>query len=204
MPTLPDFDPSNLPPYPEKPHKTGQARVNVAGKSQYLGKYGTLESHALYHLACVRKLVTGGVPTTRELRNEVATMAGAPGRPTTYPAVAPVVALLLAVAVTSGVLSHIVTKASVRHLPSQQVVTHKPVLTIDANSDVGDSGVSGDNQRPRLDNATSQVVRETSAAFPNASISDALSFAAERFKFHRERSHANAKQMEDGVSEAGH
>ncbi|HJN07551.1 MAG TPA: hypothetical protein QF564_02590 [Pirellulaceae bacterium] len=115
MPTLPRFDPANLPPYPEKPHKTGQARVNVDGKSQYLGKYGTVESHALYHLACARKLITGVVPTTRDLRNELSAVAeNNDSRGTFTPSLLTVVALVLLVAITSGTLSHYLTKATVR------------------------------------------------------------------------------------------
>jgi len=68
MPTLPDIDPTKLPGYPDSPHRTGQARVFVDRRSQYLGKFGTNESYALYHLLCLRKLVDGTSPSTRELR----------------------------------------------------------------------------------------------------------------------------------------
>ena len=47
-----------------------------------------------------------------------------------------------------------------------------------------------------MNDATSQVVRETMAAYPNASVSDALDFAAERFKIHRERSQENGKDVD--------
>jgi len=142
MPTFPTFDPANLPPYPEKPHRTGQARVNVDGKSQYLGKYGTIESHALYHLACARKLITGVMPTTRELRNEMSAAAGH-SEETRTPTLLTVVGLIVLVAMTSGALSHFITKASVRNMPSQQVVTHKPDIS---NIDIGENSIEGDNR----------------------------------------------------------
>ena len=194
MPTLPRFDPANLPPYPEKPHKTGQARVNVDGKSQYLGKYGTVESHALYHLACARKLITGVVPTTRDLRNELSAVAeNNDSRGTFAPSLLTVVALVLLVAITSGTLSHYLTKATVRNAPSEQIVTHKPVLE---ESEVGRNAADGDNQPPALKDTTSEIVRETMAAFPNASLSDALDFAAERVKTFPERSQENGKEVD--------
>ncbi len=196
MPTLPVFDPAQLPPYPEKPHKTGQARVNVDGRSQYLGKYGTVESHALYHLACARKLITGVVPTTRDLRNEISHVAGDTEKRASNRSPRMVVGLLVFVAVLSGILSHVVTKASVRIMPSQEVVARKVIVPELPNTDVGEKTTDGDNRRPALNDATSQIVKETIAAYPNASIEDALGFAAEWVKTVPERSRRDGKQLD--------
>jgi len=76
MPTFADVDPTKLPAYPDAPHKTGQARVFVDRRSQYLGKFGTTESHALYHLLCVRMLLDGTAPSTKELRDELRQFTG--------------------------------------------------------------------------------------------------------------------------------
>lgn len=40
--------PSRLPPYPKKAHKSGQARIRIFGKDEYLGVWGSEESHARY------------------------------------------------------------------------------------------------------------------------------------------------------------
>lgn len=191
VPTYPSFDPANLPPYPEKPHKTGQARVNVDGKSQYLGKYGTVESHALYHMACARKLITGVVPPTRELRDEISAVAGQdePKRMTTASPLT-VVGLIVLVAMTSGVLSHFITKASVRSMPSQQVVTHKPILPNNSlpNNDIGENGGGGDNLETHsfsaLEKSVFDLEREHPDTFP-ITVVEKVKSALERIESHK-------------------
>ena len=83
MTTFADLDPTSLPSYPTKPHKTGQARVVIDNRSQYLGRFGTVESHALYHLLCLNKLLTGSAPTTRDVREQLSRLANEtpPARP---------------------------------------------------------------------------------------------------------------------------
>jgi len=204
MPTYPSFDPANLPPYPEKPHKTGQARVNVDGKSQYLGKYGTVESHALYHMACARKLITGVVPTTRELRDEVSQVACHEDTPRPMtPSLMTVIALIVVVAMTSGALSHYVTKASVRNgpLPTdplQHVVTQKPVIP---NNDIGKNSTEGDNQTEKQLSPLEKTVVDLERDYPltnSISVVDKIKSAVERIVLQKsERSQEHAKDVEE-------
>ena len=42
------------PPYPKKPHASGQARVKLFGKTHYLGAHGSPASHAAYERLLVR------------------------------------------------------------------------------------------------------------------------------------------------------
>ncbi len=44
MPRQPQF-----PRYPTKPHKTGQARIKIQGRTYWLGLFGSKESHAKHH-----------------------------------------------------------------------------------------------------------------------------------------------------------
>jgi len=206
MPTLPTFDPSNLPPYPEKPHKTGQARVNVDGKSQYLGKYGTVESHALYHLACARKLITGMVPSTKELRDEISKVAGheeprgAQGR-----TLMTMIATILVVALTSGVLSHYLTKATLRKAPVEIVVAEKPILnTENRNSDVGDSSGDVDNRFsqvfPLLETSVVEMRKEYPDAIPIAVVEKVKSAMERMLEKKPEGSQRNDTEVEGRTS----
>ena len=170
MPTFPKYDPSNLPPYPEKPHATGQARVNVDGKSQYLGKYGTVESHALYHLACARKLTTGLVPPTRELKAELSLVAGHnDSRGGVTRSLIVVVALVVFAATASGLLSHYLTMAAVGDVASRSVTTLKPVVANEReDSDVGDFKLDGDNHRTEVFTSLETSIAEMKKQYPDA------------------------------------
>ena len=55
----------------------------IDNRSQYLGRFGTVESHALYHLLCLNKLLTGSAPTTRDVREQLSRLANEtpPARP---------------------------------------------------------------------------------------------------------------------------
>lgn len=60
-----------VPTYPKKPHSSGQARVVIAGKTCYLGRFGSPESHEAY-LRIVGQLEAG---TAMPVRRHVATVA---------------------------------------------------------------------------------------------------------------------------------
>lgn len=195
MPTFPTFDPANLPPYPEKPHKTGQARVNVDGKSQYLGKYGTVESHALYHLACARKLTTGVVPATRDLRDELSRVAGheEPRRHIT-PSLMTVITLTFVAVMISGATSHYLTKAAIKQTTLQRVVAKKPVIE-NLNSDVGEKMKGEDNRFPQVFPSVEMSVSELQNLYPRSEMSSVVEKVAtaveemERKKTERSRTH---------------
>jgi hypothetical protein len=144
MPTFPDLDPAKLPSYPKTPHKTGQARVFIDDRSQYLGRFGTNESHALYHLMCLRKLLDGQAPATKELREELRLLADAPvERVQRFSSVGLQIATVLAVAVGSGVLGYFATRSTT----SAAVTANRPVLSaigaefVKPSNDVADVSV---------------------------------------------------------------
>lgn len=50
-----------LPRYPDRPHKSGQARITIRGRCHYLGVWGSPESHAEY-ARLIAELTAGGGP----------------------------------------------------------------------------------------------------------------------------------------------
>jgi len=50
------------PKYPSKPHSSGQARICVAGKRIYLGKFGSPESYVKFHRVMKEYMATGSPP----------------------------------------------------------------------------------------------------------------------------------------------
>lgn len=207
MPTFPTFDPANLPPYPEKPHKTGQARVNVDGKSQYLGKYGTVESHALYHLACARKLTTGVVPATRDLRDELSRVAGheEPRRHIT-PSLMTVITLTFVAVMISGATSHYLTKAAIKQTTLQRVVAKKPVIE-NLNSDVGEK-MKGEDNRPKEEfTALESTLADLEKEYPltkSIDVVDKIKSAVERIALQKsEGSQRDAIEVQESEGRKG-
>ena len=125
MTTFAELDPTSLPSYPAKAHKTGQARIVIDNRSQYLGRFGTSESLALYHLVCLNKLLTGSTPCTKDLREQLARIAGDP------PAPRPVYTtptFQLVVLLVTACLSAVVGAVSTWERNAEVVQVNKPVL----------------------------------------------------------------------------
>jgi hypothetical protein len=125
MTTFAELDPASLPSYPAKAHKTGQARIVIDNRSQYLGRFGTSESLALYHLVCLNKLLTGSTPCTKDLREQLARIAGEqpPPRPAyTRPT------FQLVVLLVTACLSAAIGAVSAWERNTELVQVNKPVL----------------------------------------------------------------------------
>ena len=125
MTTFAELDPASLPSYPAKAHKTGQARIVIDNRSQYLGRFGTNESFALYHLVCLNQLLTGSTPCTKDLREQLARIAGEqpPPRPVYSKPAFQVVVLLV-----TACLSAAVGAISTWERETEVVQLNKPVL----------------------------------------------------------------------------
>lgn len=61
--------------YPIKPHSSGQARVKIAGKVIYLGKFGSPESHAKFHRLMAELHSAPVSPEPEKKRNRDITIA---------------------------------------------------------------------------------------------------------------------------------